>query len=182
MTLTTLSADQTTAKRVNYDRPDSDFQHHDPFSGLIRLATARSQAWFQAPARTALIDPQTRRQVRSERREACETVLIFFLQNLDPLTLRVGRAVPGQGFEDLSMPGLAAGTGLGLRRCERAVAMLRQAGIIEVTPPRFQKGGGKHVGLRASRRISESFFRQLGLERLLSAARELASTMSQARR
>jgi hypothetical protein len=52
-------------------------------------------------------------------------VLEFLLSRLDLATLCIGRPSRPDGFIDLDMKMIVEGTGLGQRRCERAIAQFK---------------------------------------------------------
>jgi hypothetical protein len=66
---------------------------------------------------------------------------------------------------------------MGQRRCERAIADLKEAGLVEVKQPRRVNEHGEYVGLRAIRVITEQFFDFLDLGPMLRRERARASEM-----
>ncbi|MDL2226815.1 hypothetical protein LJB86_04090, partial [Deltaproteobacteria bacterium OttesenSCG-928-M10] len=68
---------------------------------------------------------------RSERREACLWVLLTLFRHLEPESLLIGTEQPDGRFVGLAMRDITLETGLGLRRCERVISDLKQAGALE---------------------------------------------------
>ncbi len=66
-------------------------------------------------------------------------------------------------------------SGMSQRRCERAIAMLKQAGMMEIKQPRKQNEQGDYVGLRAIRVVTSVLFDCLGLGPMLQRERARAS-------
>ena len=72
-----------------------------------------------------------KRQIRSERREAAFLVLLILLRHLEPKSLLIGTWWPDIRFVGLPMKTITQETGLGLRRCERAISDLKRIGALE---------------------------------------------------
>ena len=148
---------------------------------ILSLAAEKAKAWFFYPGSCPQLQSRPNRQTRSERREACQVVLEFILSRLDLSTLCLGVPTLNNGFIDLNMKTIVAGTGLNQRRCERAIGQLRAAGFMEVKQPRFKTAEGKYLGLRAIRVITARFFEWLGLGAMLARERARASKALRAR-
>ena len=104
------------------------------------------------------------RRVRSERLDAVEAVLKVFLAHLEFTTRCIGVTAPDNCFVGLDIKTIAQKSGLGRRRCERAIANLKEMGLIEVYPPRQHNLASpsiKYSRSRAVRAISPSFFEYL---------------------
>ena len=107
---------------------------------LSRPIYSLVQKWlrscFQSPPKCPLFNrwPDLK-QVRSQRREACLTVLLTLLRHLDPNTLCVGFLHPNGQFQALAPKYIVMETGLGQRRCERAISDLKKAQALEVKSP-----------------------------------------------
>jgi hypothetical protein len=142
---------------------------------ILSLAAERAKEWFFAPEKCPLFRADSERQLRSERREAIQVVLEFLLSRLDLASLCVGTPTMKDGFIDLDMKTIALGTGLGQRRCERAIRNLKGAGFMDVKQPRFQSEDGRYFGLRAIRLLTVRFFEWLGLGPMLARERARAS-------
>ena len=148
------------------------------FGGLPRilsLAAERAKEWFYFPDKCPPLQSSTCRQTRSERREAIQVVLEALLGRLDLSSLCVGTPTPTNGFIDLDMKTIVRITGLGQRRCERAIGQLKHAGFLVVKQPRLKNEDGKYIGLRAVRVITKDFFDWLGLGPMLERERARAS-------
>ena len=64
---------------------------------------------------------------------------------------------------------------MGQRRCERAIALLKEAGFMRVKQPRRQNEEGAYFGCRAIRIVTETLFECLGLGPMLRRERARAS-------
>lgn len=142
---------------------------------ILSLAAERAKDWFFHPDSCPPLQTNPERQTRSERREACQIVLEFLLSRLDLASLCVGTPTPTHGFIDIDMKTIVQATGLGQRRCERAIGQLKQAGFLKVDQPRHQTQQGKYFGLRAIRVFTAKFFDWLGLSSMLKRERQRAS-------
>jgi hypothetical protein len=139
------------------------------------LAAERAKEWFYCPDKCPALNLHPDRQTRSERREACQIVIEALLKRMDLSSLCVGTPTPANGFVDVDMKSIMADTGLGKRRCERAITLLKEAGFLQVRQPRLRNEEGAYVGLRAVRVFTENFFDWLGLLPILKKERERAS-------
>lgn len=144
---------------------------------ILSLAAERAKDWFYHPSSCPPLQTNPDRQTRSERREACQIVLEFLLSRLDLASLCVGTPTPAQGFIDIDMRTIVRDTGLGQRRCERAIGQLKQAGFLKVEQPRRRNQDGKYFGLRAIRVFTAKFFDWLGLGSMLKKERQRASVV-----
>jgi len=142
---------------------------------ILSLAAERAKELFFFPDKCPQLQSSPDRQTRSERREAIQVVLEALLSRLDLSSLCVGVPTPASGFIDLDMKTIVQITGLGQRRCERAIAQLKEAGFITVNQPRYRNEEGKYFGLRAVRVITKDFFEWLGLGPMLAKERARAS-------
>lgn len=70
---------------------------------------------------------------------------------------------------------IVEGTGLGQRRCERAIHDLKEAGFMEVAQPRYRNEEGKYFGLRAIRCLTVRLFEWLELGPMLARERVRAT-------
>lgn len=66
-------------------------------------------------------------------------------------------------------------SGMSQRRCERAIAALKEAGFVEVRQPRSLNIYGDYVGLRAIRIVTVSLFEVLNLGPMLQRERARAT-------
>ncbi len=113
--------------------------------------------------------------MRSERREACQIVIETILSHLDLASLCLGTPTLENGFIDIDMRTIVRDSGIGQRRCERAIALLKEAGFMEVKQPRTINDQGYYVGLRAIRVVTTLFFEFLNLGPMLQRERARAS-------
>lgn len=70
---------------------------------------------------------------------------------------------------------------MGQRRCERAIALLKEAGFMKVKQPRTSNDQGDYVGLRAIRVVTTLFFEFLNLGPMLQRERARATENLQRR-
>lgn len=144
---------------------------------ILSLAAERAKEWFFHPEKCPPLNSNTNRQTRSERREACQVVIEVLLSRLDLDSLCVGCPTPASGFIDIDMKTIVRESGLGRRRCERAIRQFREAGFIKVEQPRRRNEEGKYFGLRAIRIVTQKFFDWLGLGSMLKKERDRASAV-----
>jgi hypothetical protein len=115
------------------------------------------------------------RQQRSERRESCIRILRALLKFCDVASLRVG--IPtDSGFAGLTIPLLAKHAGLGVRRAERAVADLKAAGLLTVSPVAEKQPDGSYVGVAAVKAVSKHLWGLFGLLEALKRERDKAAS------
>lgn len=144
------------------------------FPRILSLAAERAKTWYFHPAKCPALHG-TGRQIRSERREACQIVLEVILRHLDLASMCLGTPTPACGFLDIDMKTIVRGSGIGQRRCERAIVLLKEAGFMRVKQPRRQNEEGAYFGCRAIRIVTEALFEALGLGPMLHRARARAS-------
>lgn len=102
-------------------------------------------------------------------------VLETMLSHLDLASLCLGVPTLANGFIDIDMKTIVRDSGLGQRRCERAIGQLRKAGFMEVRQPRRKSEEGKYFGCRAIRIIASGLFEWLGLGPMLRREQARAS-------
>ncbi|MDR2123910.1 MAG: hypothetical protein LBP38_02870 [Desulfovibrio sp.] len=141
---------------------------------ILSLAAERAKAWYRHPQKCHALN-RGNRQIRSERREAYQIVIETALSFLDLASLCLGTPTLDNGFVDVDMKTLVAASGIGQRRCERAIADLKEAGLMEVRQPRKLNEHGEYVGLRAIRVVREAFFEFLNLGSMLRRERAKAT-------
>jgi len=141
---------------------------------LLSLAAERAKAWYRHPQKCHVLNKGSR-QTRSERREAYQIIIEAMLSFLDLASLCLGTPTLDHGFVDVNMKALVAASGMSQRRCERAIADLKEAGLVEVKQPRKINEHGDYVGLRAIRVIREAFFEFLNLTPMLQRERARAT-------
>lgn len=115
------------------------------------------------------------RQQRSERREACVSVLGCLLHYLDLASLRVGIPQPNKSFNGISMPFIAEKSSLTLKRTERAMKDLVKSGLITVYPLCEKLTDTVYKGYAAVRTVSRKLFTLFGMGGRLKFEREKAS-------
>ncbi|MDR0354154.1 MAG: hypothetical protein LBJ64_00185 [Deltaproteobacteria bacterium] len=142
---------------------------------ILSLAAEKSKEWFCHPDKCPALNTHPARQTRSERRKACQIVIEAVLKRLDLASLCIGVPTPANGFINVDMKTIVAETGLGQRRCERPIGVLKEAGFLNVKQPRCLNAEGAYIGLRAIRVFTEKFFDWLGLLPMLKKKRERAS-------
>lgn len=142
---------------------------------LITLAQERIEQLYQNPLIFPILHKNPDRKTRTERLEACVLVIKALLKRMDLSTLCCGRPTLDNGFIDIDMRTIVAETGIGQRRCERAIRQFRTAGLVTVAQPRGINQHGKYFGCRAIRAISKDLFTWLGLDKILQEERRKAT-------
>ncbi len=141
---------------------------------ILSLAAERAKEWYRHPQKCHVLNKSNRR-TRSERREAYQVIIETMLSFLDLASLCLGTPTLDNGFVDVDMKAIVSASGMSQRRCERAIADLKDAGLVEVKQPRTLNEHGDYVGLRAIRVIREAFFEFLNLGPMLQRERAKAS-------
>lgn len=108
---------------------------------ILSLAAERAKAWYYHPKKCKLLQSHPHRKTRSERREACQIVIETILSHLDLASLCLGTPTLENGFIDIDMRTIVRDSGIGQRRCERAIALLKEAGYEGAAAPRHQRPG-----------------------------------------
>lgn len=148
---------------------------------ILSLAAERAKAWYFHPGKCKPLQSHPCRKTRSERREACQIVIETILSHLDLASLCLGAPTLDAGFIDIDMRTIVRDSGIGQRRCERAIALLKEAGFMNVQQPRAINDHGGYVGLRAIRVVTSLFFEFLGLGPMLQRERARATAELQRR-
>ena len=148
---------------------------------ILSLAAERAKAWYYHPKKCKLLQSHPHRKTRSERREACQIVIETILSHLDLASLCLGTPTLENGFIDIDMRTIARDSGIGQRRCERAIALLKEAGFMKVQQPRAINDQGDYVGLRAIRVVITLLFEFLNLGPMLQRERARATEKLQRR-
>ena len=146
---------------------------------ILSLAAERAKAWYYHPKKCKALQSHPHRKTRSERREACQIVIETILSHLDLASLCLGTPTLENGFIDVDMRAIVRDSGMGQRRCERAIAMPKEAGFMKVQQPRAINDQGDYVGLRAIRVVTTLFFEFLNLGPMLQRERARASSRLQ---
>lgn len=145
---------------------------------IITRIVAEIRRYYRDPAATIPslnLANGSDRQQRSERREACLSVLGCLLHYLDLATLRVGIPQNDTSFAGISMPFIAEKSGLTLKRAERAVRDLVRAGIVTVHPLCEKISDTVYKGYAAIRTVSSKLFALFGMSGRLRYERDKAS-------
>jgi len=156
-----------------FDAPEEHTRPH-----IIKKLIASIQDYYQDPAATIPslnLANGSDRQQRSERREACISVLGCLVHYLDLATLRVGIPHADLSFQGITMPFIAKKSDLTLRRCERAVADLVASGLLTVYPLCEKLEDATYKGYAAIRTINRKLFSVFGLGGRLKYEREKAA-------
>ena len=148
---------------------------------ILSLAAERAKEWYYHPKKCKLLQSHPHRKTRSERREACQVVIETILSHLDLASLCLGTPTLDNGFIDVDMRTIVRDSGIGQRRCERAIALLKKAGFMKVQQPRTINEHGDYVGLRAIRVVTSLFFEFLNLGPMLQRERARATERLQRR-
>jgi hypothetical protein len=141
---------------------------------ILSLAAERAKAWYRHPQKCHVLNKGSR-QTRSERREAYQIIIETMLSFLDLASLCLGTPTLDNGFVDVDMKAIVSASGMSQRRCERAIADLKEAGLVTVNQPRKLNEHGEYVGLRAIRVIRKTFFEFLQLGPMLQRERVKAT-------
>ena len=142
---------------------------------ILSLAAERAKAWYFHPKKCPPLQSRPNRRTRSERREACQIVLETILAHLDLASMCLGTPTLSSGFIDIDMRTIVRDSGIGQRRCERAIALLKEAGFMKVRQPRAINDQGNYVGLRAIRVVTTLLFEFLNLGPMLQRERARAT-------
>ena len=156
-----------------FDAPEKHTRPH-----IIKKLIYSIQDYYKEPA--ALIPSLnlangSDRQQRSERREACISVLGCLVHYLDLATLRVGIPHADQSFQGIKMTFIAERCDLTLRRTERAVADLVASGLLTVHSLCEKLEDATYKGYAAIRTINRKLFSVFGLGGRLKYERDKAA-------
>lgn len=163
---------QPESPRLSLIKPTTDKNR----PGILKALQVRVQQYYGAPKTIPSLNAAngSKRQQRSERREACLRLLSAIVEFTDLASLRCG--VPTQaGFLSLTLDYLVEFTGLHPRRAERAMADLKRANLISVSQPRQLQEDGSWRGLAAVKAINKLLFSVFGLGRRLRHERDRAA-------
>lgn len=138
---------------------------------VIKVAQKKLESFYSLPKTIPELEKarNSKRQQRSERREAEIQILKVILEYTDLVTLRCG--IPTEdGFKPLTLSFLVGKTHLHQRRAERALSDLSNAGIITTHQPR-EFVNNRWIGFAGIRTISKKLFKLLGLSQWLKLDR-----------
>ena len=155
-----------------FDAPEKHTRPH-----IIKKLIDSIQDYYKEPATIPSLNLAngSDRQQRSERREACISVLGCLVHYLDLATLRVGIPHADLSFQGITMPFIAKKSDLTLRRCERAVADLVASGLLTVYPLCEKLEDATYKGYAAIRTINRKLFSVFGLGGRLRYERDKAA-------
>jgi hypothetical protein len=167
--------------RSTPDFPRPNPSERDGLPRILSLTAERAKAWYYHSKKCKLLQSHPHRKTCSERREACQIVIETILFHLDLTSLCLGTPTLENGFKDIDMRTIVRDAGIGQRRCERAIALLKEAGFMKVQQPRAINDQGDYVGLRAIRVVTTLFFEFLSLGPMLQRERARATERLQRR-
>ncbi len=144
--------------------------------GILTELQRRVRQYYGAPRYIPSLNAAngSKRQQRSERREACLLLLNAILEFTDLASLRCGVPTSG-GFISLTLDYLVRYTGLTMRRAERAMADLKRANLLTVSQPRQLQEDGSWRGLAAVKAVNALLFTAFGLYERLRHERDRAT-------
>ena len=117
---------------------------------------------------------RSKRQQRSESREAIASLAQAILHYTELASLRVGIPLSTGEFKSLTIGFLAKKAGIGLKRAQRAIDVMKRAGYIKLIE-RFDIKGELYIGLAAVKSLTLTFFKACGISlQALAAQRTLA--------
>lgn len=182
--LAVISSPRKYVPRVNHGGNFCGHQVDAPQLALVKASTLKNRPkilsrlqeeirqYYHSPSRLPSLNAanHSKRQQRSERREACVLVLAAILEFTDVTSLRCG--IPtSSGFMSLTLDYLATFTGMGIRRVERAIADLKFSNILTVSQPRQLLEDGTYRGLAAVKAVNSLLFACFGLFKWLKHER-----------
>ncbi len=134
---------------------------------ILSRALDRIVEWYRRPAQNPIDRGKGKGcAMRSERREGILRLAEAMLYRLELNSRCLGTpntAARPYGFIDASMNDLAEKSGLGKRRCERAMRELTGAGFVTSKRRSARTVEGNYYGLRAIRKVENAFLEFLGL-------------------
>ena len=154
------------ARRVNITKS---------YPKLITRAMSRMEKYYSRPSLFPSLmycQPHKKRKTKrgvsrrqySQRRYACVVVLAALLKRMDIKTLKILVSDSDGNFYDCKVSVLVNDTGLHPRRVERALADIKDAGLVKVLARPVEKDEqGKFTAMPAVRSFNESFFGVLGM-------------------
>lgn len=143
---------------------------------VLRLLAERLQDYYWKPNKIPSLNfaNGSKRQQRTERRNACYLLMVGLLKFTDITSLRVGFQKT-HGFECVTLDFIAKHIGLPKNRVERAHKDLIAAKLISSTERYEKDEDGNYKGLAAVRCVSTRLFELFGLDWMLKKARKRAS-------
>ena len=156
------------------------FQQPEAHKSRPKILSWAGEAWrrfYNLPGsyfnEVRIVRPSKRRQ-RSEAREALSSISQVLLHYTELASLRVGVPHEAAGFRSLTIEFLAEKAGIGVKRAQRAIDILKRAGYIKLIE-RFDIKDERFIGLAAVKSLTLAFFKACGINlQALSAQRRLA--------
>jgi hypothetical protein len=141
-------------------------EKHKARPKIIQKAIDAIRAYYASPA--SILPAlnacnESDRQQRSERRESCIALMAVILHYTDLVTLRVGIPQADGSMAGIRMSQLAELAGLNERRAERAIADMKDAGIVTVHRICEKIDDLTYKGYAAIRAVSRKLFDVFGL-------------------
>jgi hypothetical protein len=176
----TIKQPKTTGNRCGHSPKNPRFfvppPHHKLRPGILLKFRGCAQAYYVKPSVFPGLNAinGSKRQQRSERREACVAMAECIAHYTDLPTMRVGIPQPNGTIRNLTMGFLAEKAGLNFRRAERAIRDLKAAGFIKVQSICRKVGDNAYKSLAAVRTVSVKLFHALGLGGWLKSQRDYA--------
>jgi len=154
-------------------RPPKD---HRPSPGFINEFIRRIVKYYEDPSLFPALNAAngSKRQQRSERREAICQMFGSLAHYMDLITLIIGVPSTEGGMKGLTMPYLAEKAEISLRRSERAMHDIKAAGIVNVFPICEKLDDTTYKGYAALRVFNVEVFVVLGLDKWLGHERRRA--------
>jgi len=164
-------------------------QEHEERPPILRKWIERVRQFYRDPGkipslanalfgRKVAADPEgdhKPRRMRSERREACCSLLGAIAHYCDLPTLCLSVPQPDGALLPLRMDTLAERAGLTMRRAERAMRDIVDGNLVGVHPRCELQDDGTYIGRAAIRVVPPSFFGLFGLEERLQHDRRRIS-------
>ncbi len=144
---------------------------------ILKWASEACQTFYARPAKhfkSAKACRRSKRQQRSESREAMASIAQVLLHYTELASLRVGFPNASGEFISLTVKFLAKKAGIGLKRAQRALEVMKRAGYIKIIE-RFDIKNDQFIGLAAVKSLTITFMKACGINlQALSAQRSLA--------
>lgn len=143
---------------------------------ILSLVSEKIEDYFHSPSLlpTLNLANGSKRQQRSERREACVRLIKAMIKHMDINTLRVG--VPtASGFKNLDTKFFSKHTNLSLRRCQRAMNDLKRSGLVQLSEIKVKTATSEFRSYAAIKKISKHLFSLLNIDRVLASEQKKAS-------
>ena len=144
---------------------------------ILTWAAEACQKFYASPAsrfKSVKDSRRSKRQQRSESREAMASIAQVILHYTELASLRVGFPNASGEFISLTVEFLAKKAGIGFKRAQRALEVMKRAGYIKIIE-RFDIKNEQFIGLAAVKSLTITFMKACGINlQVLSAQRSLA--------